>query len=238
MIFLKERESNMFHLHAKRTLGLVTAAALVISCFTACGGISDEEVISTADGFLTSAESQDLDQLSNYASKEIIDTVGWSDDDINAVINDLFIAIGGYGISEDELLAIPEVQEAVNTLISQYKTVIVTSHTVNNTVTKDDKGSHVTASVTGFSEEDFYSLLDDELMQEVTEFSSNYATEHAEEISEDSEQNMYKALVPFLMDKLTERLNSRIASKDPANWNITVNKVNGKTLVTDVSIEN
>ncbi len=228
----------MFFSYAKRALGLITVAALVVSCFTGCSSVKDEDVIATADNFLASAEAQSLETVSNYASDEAIDTIGWSDDDINAVINDLFIAIGGYGISEDELLAIPEVQDAVNELVSKYKTVLVLSHTVNNKVTKKDKEYHATASVTGFSEEDFYTLLDDDLILEVEEFSSNYAKEHADEISSDSEQGMYKALVPFLMEKLTERLNTVTSSLEPKTWDLTVQKVDGKLVVTNVTIEN
>ncbi len=227
----------MFHLHAKKLLGLVTAAALVISTFSACGSAKDEDVIATVDGFLTCAEKQTLDEVSKYATDEVVDTIGWSDDDINAVINDLFVAIGGYGISEDELLAIPEVQEAVNTLVSKYKSALVSNHSTNSTVERDGNEYHATASVTGFSEEDFYSLLDDDLVTEVTEFSSNYATEHADEISQDSEQGMYKALVPFLMGKLTERMDAATAADQPETWKFTLKKTNGQLAITDVSTE-
>ncbi len=224
--------------YAKKAFGILLAFALVITSFTACGSASDEDVTACVDNFLSAAKEANLEEAAKYATPEVIDQLGWSDDDINDVINDFYAAIAGYGISEEDLMAIPEVKESVNAFIGQIKTSLVSTYTIDKgSVAKNDGVYEIKANVSTFSEDDFYSLLDDELINEVTEFSANYATEHSEEMAQASEEDMYtdlyKALVPFVMEKMTESLNS-ISGTNEQTWGMTVDKVDGKLVVTGV----
>ena len=224
--------------YARKASGLLLAAALVISTFTACGGAGNDEVISTTESFLSAAQSADLTAAANYATPEVIDQLGWSDEDINDVINDFYAAIAGYGISEEELMAIPEVEESVDAFISKIKTSLVSSYEIDKASVKNNNGvSEIKATVNTFSENDFYSLLDDELINEITEFSTNYAKEHEAEMTdasaEDQYSQLYTALVPFVMDKMTASLESLAGSREES-WGMTLEKKDGKLLVTGV----
>ena len=228
----------MLRLHLKKLFGLVMTVSLAISLFAGCGSIKNDEIIGTVDNFLSAAQEADLDTAGNYATDEVIEQLGWSDDDIKEFLSDIFAAIAGYGVSEEDLMAIPEVEAAVNVFSDKLKDSFVTSYIVDSaSVSKTAAGYEVKASVATVSEEDFYGLLDDELITEVSEFSSKYASEHAQDAADDPEDemytNLYKALVPFLMNKMTASLDD-LAGSDESTWIFTLDKEGGKLLIIGV----
>lgn len=228
----------MLRLHLKKFFGFVIATSLFISVLTGCGSVASDEITGTVDKFLSAAMDADLDTAGKYASDEVIEQLGWSEDDINDFLNDIFTAIAGYGVSEEELMAIPEVEASVNAFSDKLKESFVTSYIVDSASTgKSDAGYVVKASVATVSEEDFYGLLDDELISEVSEFSSKYASEHAGDAASSSEAemytNLYRALVPFLMNKMTDSLDD-LAGTDEATWEFTLSGESGNLQIVSV----
>ena len=227
---------------------------LIVSLSAGCGSgnANPTDAVASADSFLKAVQNADLDTAAKYASPEVIDRLGWSDDDINDVMNDFFAAIAGYGISEEDLRAIPEVEASIGQFTDKLKTSLITSYDIDKSSVKSENNAcTLNASVVKFSEDDFYALLDDELIHEVAEFSINYAQEHGgltDENVPDGEEaapvsdvsmytDLYRALVPFVMEKLSTRLDE-LAGTDSTTWVMTITPADGKMLITDIEDAN
>lgn len=216
------------HLSGVRQFCIATLiGAILLSSLTACGDSHKEEVVSVTDNFLKTAQSGDLAGAGTYTTDEVMTQLEWTDEAIEALKNNIYLSIDGYGeITAEDLKAVPEISAAVDGFIDKLKNAMVSSYAINeDAYASKDNVYQITATVATVSGDDINGLMNDDIAKKITAFATEYMTAHASELKFSNENEvylgLYKELIPYLMDELGKELDGIAGSKEEL-WGMTL----------------